>query len=96
MLLTRWDLARRSGHLYDGVPVGGEPIVDFVGVESDMVADLDVRDALFGDEAPYVADARAETASEGWDVDELVKVGPVIGMIGGHGVVSILGHGSPG
>ena len=96
MLLTRWELARRSGHLSDGVPVGGEPIVDFAGVESDMVADLDVRDALFGDEAPYVADARAETASEGWDVDELVKVSAAIWTVGGHGVVSILGHGSTG
>jgi hypothetical protein len=96
MLLTRWDLARRSGRLYDGVPIGGEPMVDFVGVESDEVTDLDVRDALFGDEAPYVADACAETAGEGWDVDELVKVGTAIGMVGGHGVVSVLGHGSSG
>jgi hypothetical protein len=94
--MSRWDLARGSGPLYGGAPIGGKPILDFAGVKSDEVADLDVRDALFGDEAPYVADARAETASEGWDVDELVKVGPVIGMIGGHGVVSILGHGSPG
>jgi hypothetical protein len=25
-----------------------------------------------------------------------VKVGPAIGVVGAHGVVSILGHGSPG
>ena len=96
MLRTRWDLARRSGRLSDGVPVGGDPTVDFAGVESDEVADFDVRDAFLGDEAPYVAEARAETVGEGWDVDELVKVSAAIWTVGGHGVVSILGHGSPG
>jgi hypothetical protein len=70
--------------------------MDFVGVESDEVTDLDVRDALLGDEPPYVADAGAELPGEGRDVYQLVKIGAAIGMVGGHGVVSILGHGSSG
>jgi hypothetical protein len=48
-----------------------EPLADLVGVKSDEVADLDVRDAPLGDEPSDVADVVTESSSQRGDVQEL-------------------------
>lgn len=71
-------LAARPG-LVDSSLV--EPVVDSAGIEADQMAELDVRDAAFGNETSDVPDADAEPLGDSGDINQRVRSA----VTGGHG-----------
>jgi hypothetical protein len=56
----------------------GDPLFEVVGVEADEVADLEVGDAAFGDEAADVAFVDAQAVGDIFEAHECGSVGALI------------------
>src|SRR3954453_23567447 len=68
-----WLVAVRSA------PVPVEPLVDFVGIEANEVADLVVGNPSFGDEPADVPHARGDVVRDAGDVEQFTfAVGAVV------------------